>query len=276
MHPVVVVCGLMVMTGVLLAMRWGHLALEPKQPAENPTFADQVKRALWYLDLMVIGGVVSGLVASGAGGRLAMRLLAATAGDSAQGRLTEAEEVVGDITVDGTIGFMIFGGLFFGLASAFVYVLMRKWLPAGRAGALAFGVFLLLVAATRVDPLRADNPDFDIVGPDSVAVAVFVALALFHALVLYAVVGRVGRALPLIDMNPRGLLPYAPLVLLIPTALFGAVIVLVALLGALLSTNAGSRAAWSSRAVMIGGRVVIGLIALVSLPGFVTSMREIL
>lgn len=43
-----------------------------------------------------------------------MRLLAATAGDAAQGRRTEAEEIVGRITTGGSIGFIVFTGLFFG------------------------------------------------------------------------------------------------------------------------------------------------------------------
>ena len=37
-----------------------------------------------------------------------MRLLAVTAGDAAQGRITEADQLVGAISVDGTMGFVIF------------------------------------------------------------------------------------------------------------------------------------------------------------------------
>jgi len=37
-----------------------------------------------------------------------------TAGPEAQGRVTEADEVVGRISVDGTLGFVVFTGLFLG------------------------------------------------------------------------------------------------------------------------------------------------------------------
>ena len=46
-----------------------------------------------------------------------MRLLAVTGGDDAQGRITEADEVVGSIELDGTIGLYLFGGILPGLMS---------------------------------------------------------------------------------------------------------------------------------------------------------------
>jgi hypothetical protein len=107
-------------------------------------------------------------------------MLAVTAGEGAQGRITEADEVVGRITVDGTIGFVVFTALFFGLATGVVYMLVRRWLPAGRLGGLAYGALLLLIAATRIEPLRADNPDFDLVGPSWLALLGFAALVLAH------------------------------------------------------------------------------------------------
>jgi hypothetical protein len=56
-------------------------------------------------------------------------------------------------------------GLFFGLASGLVFLLVHRWLPAGWVGGLAYGVLLLVVAGTRLEPLGRDNPDFDLVGP---------------------------------------------------------------------------------------------------------------
>jgi hypothetical protein len=76
-----------------------------------------VRRYVWYLTVAVASGVGAGLLAAGAGGRLVMRLLAVTAGPDAQGRVTEADQIVGRISVDGTLGFIVFTGLFFGLAS---------------------------------------------------------------------------------------------------------------------------------------------------------------
>jgi hypothetical protein len=118
-----------------------------------------------------------------------MRLLALTAGPDAQGRITEADQVVGRITADGTLGFIVFNGIPFGLLAAALYLLLRRWLPAGRLGGLTLGVLLLVVAGTRIEPLRADNPDFTLVGPSWLAVAAFVALGLLHGMVVTALRG---------------------------------------------------------------------------------------
>ena len=153
MRPVVVVWVALLVLGVALVVRWGHLRFETPPPPEQVTFAEQAKRVVWYLDVLTIGAVVAGLLAAGAGGRLAMRLLAVTAGDGAQGRITEADEVVGKITVGGSIAFIVFGGLFAGLVGAVIYMLLRKWLPSGRLGALALAALLLGTLGSRVEPL---------------------------------------------------------------------------------------------------------------------------
>ena len=43
---------------------------------------------------------------------------------------------------------------------------------------------------SRVEPLRSNNPDFDLVAPAWLAVSVFGALTLLHALVMVAVMAR--------------------------------------------------------------------------------------
>jgi hypothetical protein len=94
-----------------------------------------VRRYLWYLTLAISAGVGAGILAAGAGSRLVMRLLVVTAGPDAQGRITEADQVVSRISLDGTLGFTVFTGLFFGAASGAAYLLVRRWLPGGRAAA---------------------------------------------------------------------------------------------------------------------------------------------
>jgi hypothetical protein len=99
---------LVVVAGVVAIWRWAGMELArpweidgSDQPIPPATV---IKRYLWYVTVMVGAGVVSGLVMLGAGGRLAMRLLAITGGTRAQSRVTEANEIVGRITFDGTIG----------------------------------------------------------------------------------------------------------------------------------------------------------------------------
>ncbi len=95
-----------------------------------------------------------------------MRLLAATSPE-ARGRITEAGEVVGVISVEGTVALIIFGGLFAGGLAVAPYLLLRRWLQQGYLGGLGYGVLLLLLVGARLDPLRPDNIDFVVLGPDS-------------------------------------------------------------------------------------------------------------
>jgi hypothetical protein len=170
----------------------------------------------------------------------------------------------------------LFGGVLAGLLSAAAYLLLRRWLPAGRAGGLVFGALLLVVAGTRVDPLRDNNPDFSLVGPPWLAVAAFLALGLFHGMVVVALAGRYSRALPLVRAEPRTIAAYAPLLLLVP--LFAAIPVIVALgLVALLAAQVRPlRAAWQDRRVLVAGRVLLAAVALAALPGFVWALATIL
>lgn len=274
-----VACGLLAALGLFLAARWGNWEVRPPWAGEEPASplgpGLVVRRYLWYLDLAVVAGIISGVLAAGAGGRLVMRLLAVTAGEAAQGKLTEAEEVVGEITVGGTLGFVIFAGLFSGLVTTALYLLLRRWLPGGRCGALAFGLLLLVVAATRTEPLRPDNPDFGIVGPGWVALVSFAALVLVHALLVAAVAGRLSRALPLLSRERRTWLAHAPLVLLVPA---GSVFLLLMVVGglAVALSRSGRVVAWSrTTAATTAGRVVLAAGALVALPGFVGAVTDI-
>jgi hypothetical protein len=139
---VIVGCVVLVLVGLLVVVRWGGLAVQPPpmptndepDPTGRPPVGLVVRRYLWYLTVAIGAGVGTGILAAGAGGRLVMRLLAVTAGPDAQGQITEADQVVGRISLDGTLGFIVFTGLFFGAASGAAYLLLRRWLPAGRTG----------------------------------------------------------------------------------------------------------------------------------------------
>jgi hypothetical protein len=119
---VIAVCIVLVLAGLVATVRWGGLTVQPPAPpaadvagpTDPPPMGLVVRRYLWYLTMAVASGVGAGILAAGAGGRLVMRLLAVTAGPEAQGRVTEADEVVGRISVDGTLGFVVFTGLFLG------------------------------------------------------------------------------------------------------------------------------------------------------------------
>ncbi|HEY6590159.1 MAG TPA: hypothetical protein VI751_03865 [Actinomycetota bacterium] len=274
---------MLVVVGLLAIVRWGGLAVQPPPapadddtvPADRPPVSLVVRRYLWYLTLAISSGVGAGILAAGAGGRLAMRLLAVTAGPTAQGRITEADQVVGRISAEGTLGFIVFTGLFFGAASGAAYLLLRRWLPGGRTGGVAFGALLLVLAGTRLEPLRPGNPDFDLVGPGWVSVAAFAALVLFHGMLLAALAGRLSRAVPLLALTPRAIIAHVPLLLLA----LGSVALVAAIIGvAVVSASQVPAVAgvWRDRRLVTAGRVILSLVALAALPSFARAITDIL
>lgn len=285
---IVVVCGLLVLAGVAALARWGGLEVAPPElppgsPGAPPALGKGTvpppgwvaRRYVWALTIAVVSGAVAGLLIAGPGGRLAMRLLAATSGDGAQGAVTEADEIVGRITLSGTLAFVVFVGLLGGMASGVLYMLVRRWLPGGRLGGLTYGGLLLVVAASRIDPLRRGNPDFDLVGPGWLALAVFCALVLAHGMVVAAVAARYSRSLPLLARRGRAIAAYAPLVILTPAVvvLAAAAIAGLAIVG--LSQVPRVAASLRSRTATVVGRAVVAGAALISFPGFVGSVVDI-
>jgi hypothetical protein len=86
------------------------------------------------------------------GSRLAMRILALTS-PRAQGSITEAQEVVGRITLAGTL-FLLEAGAALGMGGGLVYVAVRRWLPIRGTG-LVFGLLMLGVSAeARIPRVR--------------------------------------------------------------------------------------------------------------------------
>jgi hypothetical protein len=271
------VCGAVLVAALVLGVRWsGREFVSP--PTDGPlTAGEAARRVVWYASLALIAGPAVGIAVIGCGGRLAMRLLAVTAGDDAQGRITEADEVVGRITADGTIGFVVFNGIFGGLAAAVVYLLVRRLLPAGWLGGVVFGLGLLVVLGTVVDPLRDENPDFDLVGPGWLSVAVFTALAVAFGVVLAAVTARLSAWLPLPAIEPRVVLRYVPAALLAGLLVIPVTATLV-VVGAVVVVATRWRglveAVRSPRAVLVGRVLAIGLVV-VSLPSAAASVADI-
>lgn len=74
-----------------------------------------------YAVVCLAAGLGAGLIAAGAGGRLVMRLLTLTSPD-AERALTEAGARIGEITADGTLGFVVFVGLPAGALAVVVLV----------------------------------------------------------------------------------------------------------------------------------------------------------
>ena len=179
---VIAACAAMVAAGAVMIARWGGAAT-----AGAPAPGGALRRAATAL----AAGAIAGLLAAGGGGRLVMGLLALTSPD-AHGALTEAEATIGRITVEGTLGFVIFTGLPAGLLTGALYAFARPLLPAGRAGGALLGLLVLVLFGAILEPLRADNIDFNLVGPDWLSVLSFTALAVFQGMLVVALAQRLG------------------------------------------------------------------------------------
>ena len=269
-------CAVLLLAGLVAGGAWSRLDFRVPDSNIELTPTAVAKRFAWYVSLVLIAGILAGITMIGAGGRLAMRLLAVTAGDSAQGRTTEARETVGEITADGTVGFVVFNGVFGGVVAAVLYLLVRRFLPARWLGGTTFGLSLLIVGGTTIDPLRADNPDFDIVGPGWLALLVFATLAVAFGVVLSGVMAAVSRFLPLLAADRRVLLRYV-----IP-ALFAAVAFSITAVAIVVGVAAIALTRWQpivdavrSRRWVIAGRILAVVVLLIALPNAVSTFVNI-
>lgn len=168
---------------------------------------------------------------------------------------------------------LIFAGLPTGFAAAFIYMLIRRWLPDGRLAGPALGVVLLLGFGASVDPLRPSNIDFDIVEPGWLSILLFATLALFHGALVAAVAGAVSdRLRPLTSKTWKSYLPLLAAVLFPPAGIvlgLGALLVM-----AWAKVVPGTRAG-HPRAALWVGRGMLLVASLAVLPMFVGAVTSI-
>ena len=128
---VIASCATLFAVAVIVVARWSAVDLRPPSVARaDENFGGAlprqgrsvVTRPLWYGYLVVVAGAIAGVLGAGAGGRLIMRVLALTSPPSADGQITETQEVIGEISVNGTIALFIFGGALTGVLAAALYV----------------------------------------------------------------------------------------------------------------------------------------------------------
>jgi hypothetical protein len=157
---------------------------------------------------------------------------------------------------------------------------MRHWLPKGRIGGVVFGGLHLLVLATRIDPLRPENPDSDIVGPDWLSVVTFGLACVLHGTAVAAIANRYSHELPPKTRRAVGAPAIVPLaiagVFVLPAAVFLAPVVLVMALIVALSLIRLVLHFGRSRTVLVAGRVILAVIALALLPSTLGDLRDVI
>lgn len=172
------------------------------------TYLGQLDAFLRAIAAAAIAGVFAGVLTGGILGRIAMRITALTAGDADQGRLTDAEEVVGVISFDGTFGLIVFIGFFAGFYGGILYAGARPWL-AGLGGwrGLAFGALLLAAVGWLV--IEHDNFDFHEFGYATLNLAMFADIFLAFGLIVTPAFEWVVRRIPRVALKPSGVLAVA-------------------------------------------------------------------
>lgn len=185
------------------------------EPAVDSGFFRRLVEEVRVASAAVAGGMTAGLLVAGFGGRLLMRLIAATSSAEAQGRLTEADERVGVVTFDGSMFLILFVGLFGGAFGGIIYWLLRRWLP-GRsllAGIIVAGIAGGLLARPS-DLLNPGSRDFLIVDPRWLAATMGVLLiagfGLAGGVLIDTFILRWPAPAPTIG-GSAGLLPLVPL-----------------------------------------------------------------
>jgi hypothetical protein len=175
---------------------------------------------LYQLMREVFRGGLAGTVASvlflGIGARVVMRI-SALLNPEAEGAVTENENVVGEITVAGTLELIIFIGILGGLVVGLVWVVVREWLPADPKARALLAALLTLVAGS-VAVISADNPDFALLDPPALHLALFVALLFLTGLATAVLDTDLARWLPssrLADILYGGLAAFG-LILAVP------------------------------------------------------------
>jgi hypothetical protein len=191
---------------------------------------DPVLRVDRLLAIGVIAGFGAGFV-GGIGVRLAMRVAGMLTIPANQGLLTDNGNVVGQITLDGTLFLAFFAGAI-GVLGGLLYVAVRSRLPGtGVRRGLVYGGLLLATFGFIV--MDKNNPDYRLFGPPGVNVGTFSSVYILFGLVVAPLADWLDRRIPIWPrVRPLGFRGIAGYVVLAPLGVIGFVVIVVGAIGA--------------------------------------------
>ena len=210
-------CAAAVVAACILVVQLRNTRRTPSPLTALAPFGERLTVTVGRTGGMLVGAYLGGILAIGAGGRLMMRVMAATSPDEVQGLRTDAEETIGDVTVGGSMFLILVLGIGAGMAGLGIFATLRRWLPdrslvAGLIG-VAIGAGLLVRPSGLI---ASDNADFTLLDPVALAVALCVAMILLFGATVGVLVDYLAPRWPQPGRSPRGiasLLPFAVLVL---------------------------------------------------------------
>lgn len=267
----------------------GHRRPAPAAPVTSRARGIAVLAAFWRLAVIgVLAGFGAGFVV-GLWTRVAMRLSGFLTVDANRDLLTENDEVVGRITLGGTLSLALFGAAL-GVMGGLLYLALRRWLP-GRSWQRSLGYGVLLLAVFGFFIMDPANPDYVLFGPAWMNVGTFsLAYVLFGLLAgtlaelldrrlprLEGVAQRWKRVLLLVTTAPLILIALMALLTMVVGLLGTSALIVVVLLVALAAAAAGPRLirAFSLRLPAPGRRFWYAAAAVPGLAGFVVTVRNI-
>jgi hypothetical protein len=162
--------------------------------SDRRTFGDEIAASLRRTAIAAVASGVAGVLVGGLGSRLVMRI-AAIAAPEARGLLTENGNVIGEVTLAGTIALLVVGGIGSAIVGAGAIVIFDPWLPRRTvARGLVLGGFLLAFGGSIV--IDAANPDFVVLGHRMLTVVLFAALFPAFGLVASGAAAWLDRRIP--------------------------------------------------------------------------------
>ena len=132
-------------------------------------------------------GALLGLVVAGAGSRVAMRVIALADDKEDFGLPTEGGDTIGEVTLQGTAS-LLFTGVMLGIAGAFAYLGLRRWLPERPlVRTLCFALIILGFGLTAT--INGNEGDFEFVNT-LVSILGFACVLLVYGLLVPILLDR--------------------------------------------------------------------------------------
>ena len=147
--------------------------------------------------------------------------LAAIAVPESTGAFTENGNRIGAITVDGSLGLILFAGLFVGLIGAVLWVTVQRWIPGG-TGVRALLAMPVAVALGSFVLIQGTNVDFLVLQRQPVIIGILLGLVMLA-----------GASTALVDAWLDRHLPQANARTPMPAGIYAVVTLIGLLLGAL-------------------------------------------
>jgi MFS family permease len=220
-------CAAAMVAALILAVRLRHTRRTPSPLSGSEPFGERLAVNVGRTGGMLIGAFISGLLTIGAGGRLMMRVLAATSSDDVQGLRTEADQIIGKVSAGGSAFLIVVVGIGAAVVGLALFTTLRRWLPdrslaAGLIGA-AIGAGLLV---RPLGLLSSDNSDFTLVAPVGLAVGLCLAMLVLFGATFGVLVDRLGPRWPRPGWSFKGIMSVLPFaVLLLAPQLFVATVI---------------------------------------------------